>query len=148
MHLLKELCENVMNRNESNSEIAFHQEFGQEIRDGYSWLLRFERTNEPLCIAQVFESFYAIYKKVKDSFENIKKIYLKNVSPFLVTSKKYKSTIPGLYIPGKECVKITGFSNELVILQSKQRPRKLTILGSDGKEYNFLLKGREDLRLD
>ena len=85
---------------------------------------------------------------MKDSFENIKKIYLKNVSPFLVTSKKYKSTIPGLYLPGKECVKITGFSNELVILQSKQRPRKLTILGSDGKEYNFLLKGREDLRLD
>jgi len=35
-----------------------------------------------------------------------------------------------------------------MILQSKQRPRKLTIYGDDGKEYNFLLKGREDLRLD
>jgi FKBP12-rapamycin complex-associated protein len=81
----------------------------------------------------VFETFYSIYKKVKDSFENIKKIYLKNVAPFLVTSKKYKSTIPGLYDPGKECVKISGFSNELSILQSKQRPRKLTIIGDDGK---------------
>jgi len=52
-----------------------------------------------------------VYKKVKDSFENIKKVYLKNVAPFLVTSKKYKSTIPGLYAPNKPCVKITGFSN-------------------------------------
>ncbi len=45
----------------------------------------------------VFETFYNIYKKVKDSFDNIRKVYLKNVAPFLVTSKKYKSTIPGLY---------------------------------------------------
>lgn len=43
---------------------------------------------------------------------------------------------------------IQGFHNELTVLQSKQRPRKLTIYGSDGKEYIFLLKGREDLRLD
>jgi len=70
---------------------------------------------------------------VKDSFENVKKIYLKNVAPFLVASKKYKSTIPGLYEPNKNCVKITGFSNELMVLQSKQRPRKLIIFGDDGK---------------
>jgi FKBP12-rapamycin complex-associated protein len=96
----------------------------------------------------VFEIFYNVYKKVKDCFDNVRKVYLKNVAPFLVTSKKYKSTIPGLYEPFKECVKITGFKNELSILQSKQRPRKLTVYGDDGKEYNFLLKGREDLRLD
>lgn len=53
-----------------------------------------------------------------------------------------------MYEPNKNCIKITGFKNELSILQSKQRPRKLTIFGDDGKEYNFLLKGREDLRLD
>lgn len=31
---------------------------------------------------------------------------------------------------------------------SKQRPRKLKIVGSDGVDYNFLLKGHEDLRQD
>jgi FKBP12-rapamycin complex-associated protein len=70
---------------------------------------------------------------VKDSFENIRKVYLKNVAPFLVASKRYRSTIPGLYQPGRPCVKITGFCNELPILQSKQRPRKLTVFGDDGK---------------
>jgi FKBP12-rapamycin complex-associated protein len=58
---------------------------------------------------------------------------LKNIAPFLVTSKKYKSTIPGLYEPNKNCVKISGFCNELMVLQSKQRPRKLVIFGDDGK---------------
>lgn len=33
-------------------------------------------------------------------------------------------------------------------MTSKQRPRKLTILGSDGEDYAFLLKGHEDLRQD
>lgn len=65
-----------------------------------------------------------------------------------MASHKYKSTIPGTYAPGSRNVKISGFGNELIILQSKQRPRKLTVYGDDQKEYNFLLKGREDLRLD
>ncbi len=34
------------------------------------------------------------------------------------------------------------------VIESKQRPRKLSILGSDGVEYAFLLKGHEDLRQD
>ena len=36
----------------------------------------------------------------------------------------------------------------LQVINSKQRPRKLTIYGSDGREYQFLLKGHEDLRQD
>ena len=34
------------------------------------------------------------------------------------------------------------------VITSKQRPRKLTILGGDGRKYMFLLKGHEDLRQD
>lgn len=34
------------------------------------------------------------------------------------------------------------------VITSKQRPRKLLIRGSNGKDYMFLLKGHEDLRQD
>ena len=37
---------------------------------------------------------------------------------------------------------------QLKILPSKQKPRFLEILGSDGCLYPYLLKGREDLRQD
>lgn len=37
---------------------------------------------------------------------------------------------------------------QLLVITSKQRPRKICLLGDDGKEYVFLLKGHEDLRLD
>ena len=33
-------------------------------------------------------------------------------------------------------------------MASKQRPRRLSVMGSDGREYVFLLKGHEDLRQD
>lgn len=45
-------------------------------------------------------------------------------------------------------VTIASFARQLVVITSKQRPRKLTIHGSDGEDYAFLLKGHEDLRQD
>lgn len=49
---------------------------------------------------------------------------------------------------GSPVVTIAGFAPQLVVITSKQRPRKLTIHGSDGEDYAFLLKGHEDLRQD
>jgi len=45
-------------------------------------------------------------------------------------------------------VTIEYFVPQLIVITSKQRPRKLTIHGSDGNDYAFLLKGHEDLRQD
>lgn len=45
-------------------------------------------------------------------------------------------------------VTIASFARQLVVITSKQRPRKLTIHGSDCDDYAFLLKGHEDLRQD
>ena len=45
-------------------------------------------------------------------------------------------------------VRIQSFAPKLVVLSSKQRPRKFTIRGSNGQLYPFLLKGHEDLRQD
>src|SRR5689334_23488839 len=43
---------------------------------------------------------------------------------------------------------IRSFKHSLDVIQSKQHPRRLGIMGSDGFEYGFLLKGHEDLRQD
>ena len=74
-----------------------------------------------------------MYLKIKETYENSKKVYLKNVAPALVESNNYLSSIPGLYKPNSPIIRIVSFANELSVLQSKQRPRKLKIFGSDGK---------------
>ncbi|KAI8612937.1 hypothetical protein BC830DRAFT_1134506 [Chytriomyces sp. MP71] len=43
---------------------------------------------------------------------------------------------------------IEGFYDDIEIMNSLQKPRKIQILGSDGKDYIFLLKPKDDLRKD
>ncbi|XP_018561740.1 serine/threonine-protein kinase ATR-like [Anoplophora glabripennis] len=45
-------------------------------------------------------------------------------------------------------VHIVGIEDEVTILQSLQRPRKITLKGSDGKGYIYMLKPKDDLRKD
>ncbi|KAG4305883.1 hypothetical protein PORY_000793 [Pneumocystis oryctolagi] len=41
-----------------------------------------------------------------------------------------------------------GFLDEVDIMNSLQKPRKITIIGSDGRHYPFLCKPKDDLRKD
>jgi FKBP12-rapamycin complex-associated protein len=59
-----------------------------------------------------------------------------------------KLSVPGTYRPNAAVVSITHFSNTVEVIASKQRPRRMSMRGSDGKTYVFLLKGKEDLRQD
>merc|ERR1711903_46340 len=56
--------------------------------------------------------------------------------------------MPGQYRPGVEVTGIRRVDSQLHVINSKQRPRKCSMQGSDGCAYQFLLKGHEDLRQD
>lgn len=45
-------------------------------------------------------------------------------------------------------VTIQSFLDDVLVLSSLQRPRKITIRGSDGKHYGLLCKPKDDLRKD
>ncbi|KAG2500586.1 hypothetical protein HYH03_001354 [Edaphochlamys debaryana] len=45
-------------------------------------------------------------------------------------------------------VTVAGVGSRVVALPTKTRPKRVELLGSDGRRYGFLLKGREDLRMD
>ena len=48
----------------------------------------------------------------------------------------------------KDAVTITAFLDEALVLASLQKPRKLSIRGSDGKVYGVLAKPKDDMRKD
>ncbi|KAJ2347201.1 hypothetical protein GGH91_001926, partial [Coemansia sp. RSA 2671] len=43
---------------------------------------------------------------------------------------------------------ISSFADEIEIMSSLQRPKKITMVGSDGRSYSFLCKPKDDLRKD
>ncbi|XP_053607158.1 serine/threonine-protein kinase ATR [Plodia interpunctella] len=51
-------------------------------------------------------------------------------------------------IPTEPPVYIAGIEEHISILPSLQKPRKVTLKGSDGKSYIIMLKPRDDLRKD
>ena len=61
-------------------------------------------------------------------------------SDLLCVLQQLELAVPGTYIAGEPVVTIAAFAPQLHVITSKQRPRKLTIHGSDGAEYMFLLK--------
>lgn len=81
--------------------------------------------------------------------------YFCNMSPFeLTTSGLGAGSDSQLPVPcfatgdDKSGPHIVGFDPEILILQSMRQPKRLTIRGTDEGEYNVLVKGGEDLRLD
>ncbi|KAJ2487857.1 hypothetical protein EV174_000288 [Coemansia sp. RSA 2320] len=43
---------------------------------------------------------------------------------------------------------ISSFADEIEVMSSLQRPKRITMRGSDGREYSFLCKPKDDLRKD
>ena len=75
-------------------------------------------------------------------------IHLENVSPKLLSIQETVLSLPGLYKPNKLEIYINGFCSQLPVQNSKQKPRRILIYGTDGKEHHYLLKAHEDLRQD
>jgi len=48
----------------------------------------------------------------------------------------------------KDAVTISSFTDDVLVLNSLQKPRKLTVRGTDGLKYGLLCKPKDDLRKD
>lgn len=53
-----------------------------------------------------------------------------------------------LYYMCRKWVHIKKIEENIVIMPSLQRPRRISLRGSDGKEYLFMCKPKDDLRKD
>lgn len=147
--VLMELHDKMATPPETMNEIAFHQTYGSSLKQAEAWLKRFMESKNELDLNQAWEIYYSIYKAVYDKVSEMKSLELCNVSPKLLTLIDLNIVVPGLFKPGgAKFTTIAGFNPVLSVLPSKQHPRKLTMRGSDGREYLFLLKGHEDNRQD
>lgn len=73
---------------------------------------------------------------------------MEDISPVLASLKNTCIAMPGVS-SGKGCIiTIASLHNHIYILPTKTKPKKLMFFGSDGKAYNYLFKGLEDLHLD
>lgn len=100
-----------------------------------------------------FYNFWFRIAKIKSGTQK-----LSDYSEWLADQYRYFEYKEYIEIPGQyeddiepyveNHVKIAGFKKNILSLSSIRKPKKLTINGSNEKQYDLLVKGGEDLRLD
>lgn len=71
-----------------------------------------------------------------------------DISPILANLKNTCIAMPGVAAIDNKIVTIMSVDNNVQILPTKTKPKKLIFHGSDGHVYTYLFKGLEDLHLD
>jgi hypothetical protein len=102
---------------------------------------------------KIIELFESLIKKITINYHNNTTKNLSDLSPNLFKIKNnFNLFIPSLInnnIEIEDIPKINYFGKKIeIIKKSKTKPKKIKIIGNDGKTYSFLLKGQEDLHLD
>lgn len=136
-------------------EVSFNQAFGRDLAEAYDWCKKYKRTLNNDDLNQAWDLYYQVFRRLSKQLPQLTTLELQYVSPKLLAATDLDLAMPGMqilnigsYKSGEEVVKIASFVPTLTVMTSKQRPRRLNIRGSDGKEYQYLLKGHEDLRQD
>jgi hypothetical protein len=137
----------------SHSEVFFFQRFGSETSQAREYLDLYETTRNELFFLHAWNICLSIAQELEAlrRTETDDLLYLERVSPELHQLKDTQLCVPGtlnLNPLKNKNVYVAQMHPVLRVLRSKRRPRKVTLFGNNLKEYSFLLKGSEDLRLD
>jgi FKBP12-rapamycin complex-associated protein len=97
---------------------------------------------------QAWDLYYTVFRRINKQLPSLTTLELNECSPALYNARNLELGVPGSYRVDGSYVKIHQFIADVQVITSKQRPRKITVRGQDGRDYVFLLKGHEDLRQD
>ena len=143
---------------ETLREVSFQTAYGVDLLEAKQWLDKYRSSHNESDLNQAWELYYHVFRRISKQLPQLTALELQYVSPKLLEAQNLKLAVPGTYMAtynqmnyigrARAPVLISGFEASVHVITSKQRPRKITIRGSDGANHVFLLKGHEDLRLD
>ena len=145
---LQPLHEMIDRGAETLREQSFVQTFGRDLNEAREWCCKYRESDEPGDLNQAWDLYYSVFKRIARQLPHLIQLDLTYVSPDLKKCKNLELAVPGTYESGKPIVRIQHFDQIFTVIISKQRPRKMSLRGSDGVQYEFLLKGHEDIRQD
>lgn len=133
---------------ETLREVSFAQAFGRDLAEAKHYCLLYRETEEIGDLNQAWDLYYTVFRKIARQLPQLSTLDLKYVSPRLKDAVNLDLAVPGTYQSGKPVIRIMSFDPILHVLQTKKRPRRMTLKGSDGNSYMYALKGHEDIRQD
>ncbi|KAI6224301.1 Serine/threonine-protein kinase TOR [Aphelenchoides fujianensis] len=148
MAVLQPLHKKIESGQATMKEESFNQTYFRELHDAHQHCLAYERTHDQKQVGQAWDIYYKVFKRLSNQLRTMSGLELNYIAPRLLKAQNLEVCIPATYDPGNPLITIASVVPHLEVIMSKQRPRKISMRGSDGNEYAFLLKGNEDLRQD
>lgn len=133
---------------ETEAEAAFEAAYGPALRVAAERCAAYVRSGCEGELKVAWERYFAVLRLLTQELADTRLIELRHASPRLFAARDLELAVPGTYRARCPVISICAFQPSLQVMSTKQRPRKLQLLGSDGRCHTFLLKGREDLRQD
>ena len=136
-------------------EKSFKNVNGGDLAEAWDWCKKYRdlagdsRGKGKELLSQAWDCYFKVYRRTNQSINCMNAIRLEDASPILLNqARNMELAVPGTYDPGQPITRIHSIKPCVGIIKSKIKPRKLSMIGSNGKTYTFLLKGNEDLRQD
>lgn len=140
---------NMMDKGaETLREVSFAQAFGRDLAEAKHFCDIYRESQEIGDLNQAWDLYYTVFRKIARQVNQMRSLDLKYVSPKLKDAVDLDLAVPGTYQSGKPVIRIKSFDNVSTVVQTKKKPRKMIIRGSDGNSYMYILKGHEDIRQD
>jgi len=133
---------------ESLREVSFIESYGYELYEAHDFCRRYQQTRCKADIDEAWNLYTQVFRKLNSQLPQLTMLDILDVSPQLYAARNMELAVPGTYHAGRPLVKIARVDPRVTVITSKQRPRKVGIIGNNRIEYKFLLKGHEDLRQD
>ncbi|KAI5633295.1 serine/threonine-protein kinase smg-1 domain-containing protein [Phthorimaea operculella] len=148
VYVLEQLHQVTSAKPETPHEVAFQTKFHNLIVEVIEKLKNPTNPEKPTeSWAPLKQLQIKLQQKVNKRTAYILK--MSDISPVLAEMKNTVITMPGVHTHQRATrVTIKSVENNVAILPTKTRPKKLVFYGSDGKAYTYLFKGLEDLHLD
>ncbi|KAJ1922433.1 phosphatidylinositol kinase- protein kinase tor1 [Tieghemiomyces parasiticus] len=129
-------------------ETQFVQQYGRDLAEAWNLVEQWRQTLDLNVLNQAWEIYSQLHKKFEKQPVKATTHSLDQMAPVLLSCQDMELMMPGLFQPGRPLVTIAKFDPTVYVYGTKQRPRRMAIYGSDGRKYQYLLKGHEDLRQD
>ncbi|XP_067130817.1 serine/threonine-protein kinase SMG1 [Centruroides vittatus] len=132
---------------ETPHEQWFQDTFGKHIED---ILQKFKNPVDPSRPQQSWTLYKQLHQMLQQRMQQQTRSHLlmEQISPVLSSLKCTRIPMPGTNIKSVQVITIESVHNNVSILPTKTKPKKLAFIGSDGNKYTYLFKGLEDLHLD
>ncbi|KAK2957392.1 putative serine/threonine protein kinase [Blattamonas nauphoetae] len=145
---LKQIVEQFAYELYSYPERRFLDEFEAKLIAVQEYLTRYSQNHEPTHLQRAWDRFRMIWKELSP-YTQFQELNLNINAPVLAAKQSFDIAMPGTTEAQNDSpVKLASCEVLLKVFPSKQRPRFIGMNGSDGNIYRFLLKGREDIRMD